>query len=63
VHSASQGVISNLYGFLAGAWLVPTCNLAHQLHLQEAENRALDEMVVTQVWQEAEITGDKSVVC
>jgi hypothetical protein len=30
-------------------------NLAHQLCLQEAENQALNQMIVSQVWQQAEI--------
>jgi hypothetical protein len=33
-------------------------NLAHQLHLQEDENQALNQMIISQVWQKAEITSN-----
>lgn len=63
MHSTSDGEIINLHKLLAETFLVPMRNLAHQLHLQEAENQALSEMIVSQVWQIAEITGDRSIVC
>jgi hypothetical protein len=58
VHSTSDGEIVNLHRLLAETFLVPMRSLVHQLHLQEAENQALSQMIFSQVWQKAEIIGD-----
>jgi hypothetical protein len=63
LHSTSDREISIQHRLLADTFLVPMRNLARQLHLQEAENQALNQMIVSQVWQKAEITGDRSKVC
>jgi hypothetical protein len=51
VHSTSDGKISNLHRLFAETFLVPMHNLAHQLHLHEAENQALRQMTVSQIQQ------------
>jgi hypothetical protein len=35
--------------------------LADNLHHQEAENQALYKMIIVQVWQKGEATGDRQV--
>jgi hypothetical protein len=50
VRSTSDGEVSNLHKFLTETFLVPMQSLARQLQLQEAENQALNQMIVNQVW-------------
>ena len=47
-HQMARSVICT--GYLQ-TFLVPTRNLAHQLHLQEAENQTLSQMIVSQIQQ------------
>jgi hypothetical protein len=63
VRSTSDAEISHLHVFLADIFLVPMRKLVHQLHLLEAENQALNQMIVSQVWQTVEFPVDRSVVC
>ena len=51
MHSTSDGEISNLHRLLVDTFLVLMHNLAHQLHLQEAENQAVSQMIVSQIQQ------------
>jgi hypothetical protein len=51
VRSTSDSEVNNLHRFLTETFLVPMQNLARQLQLQEAENQALNQMIVNQVWQ------------
>lgn len=54
VRSTSDSEVNNLHRFLTETFLVPMQNLAHQLQLQEAENQALNQMIVNQVEQKVE---------
>jgi len=49
VHSTTDGKINNLHRLLADTFLLLMHNLAHQLHLQEAENQAFSQMIVSQI--------------
>lgn len=54
VRSTSDSEVNNLHTFLTETFLVPMQFLAHQLQLQEAENQALNQMIVNQVCQEVQ---------
>ncbi|XP_023709668.1 kinesin-like protein Klp61F isoform X3 [Cryptotermes secundus] len=51
VRSTSDSEINNLHKFLTETFLVPMQSLARQLQLQEAENQALNQMIVNQIQQ------------
>jgi hypothetical protein len=51
VRSTSDGEVNYLHKFLTDTFLNPMQSLAHQLQLQEAENQALNQMIVDQVGQ------------
>jgi hypothetical protein len=51
VRSTSDSEVSNLHKFLTETFLAPMQSLARQIQLQEAENQALNQLIVNQVWQ------------